>query len=129
MARGLNKVMLIGHIGQEPQLRYFPDGDAILNLSIATHEQWKNKKGETVERTEWHKIVLYRKLAEIAAQYVKKGSKLYIEGKLCTRKWKDLETKDAHTITEIDVDEFQLLDQKPETFENSKNEEENPAAD
>lgn len=115
MTRGLNKVMLIGYVGQAPTLRYFQQGDAVLNLSIATNESWKDKQGEVQERTEWHQLVLYKKLAELAAKYIKKGSRLYVEGKLHTRKWQDKETNIEHNITEIHVEEFQLLENKAET--------------
>lgn len=103
----LNKVQLIGNLGRDPEIRYMPNGDAVANFSIATSENWKDKSGVKQERTEWHNIVAYRKLAEIIGQYVKSGSSIYIEGKLQTRKWE----KDGITrySTEIIADEMQML--------------------
>jgi single-strand DNA-binding protein len=107
MARGVNKVILIGNLGNDPDTRYTPSGNAITNLSIATDESYKDKQtGQMVPRTEWHRIVMFGKLAEIAQQYLKKGSKVYIEGKLQTRKWQDQSGQDRYS-TEIVVDGFQ----------------------
>lgn len=112
MARGVNKVILIGNLGKDPEVRYFPSGDAIANTSLATSESWKDKQtGEQKERTEWHNLVFPGKLGEIAGKYLKKGSKVYVEGSLRTRKWE----KDGvtHYTTEVRVNELQMLDGKP----------------
>ncbi len=109
MSRGVNKVIIVGNLGSDPDTRYMPSGSAVTNLSIATSESWKDKQsGEKKERTEWHKIAMFGKLAEIAAEYLRKGSQVYIEGKLRTRKWQDKEGKDRWT-TEIIADEMQML--------------------
>lgn len=110
----INKVILIGFLGQDPITRYLANGSAVTNLSIATTEKWKDKKsGETKENTEWHRIVIYNRLAEVAAEYLSKGSKVYIEGKLKTKKWKDKQGIERYT-TEIHVNELQMLDNKGE---------------
>jgi len=110
--RGVNKVILIGNIGKDPEVKYFPNGDAFCNLTLATSESWNDKSsGEKKEKTEWHNVVFTRKLAEIVGQYVKKGSKLYVEGSLRTRKWQDKEGQDRYT-TEILVNDMQMLDGK-----------------
>jgi single-strand DNA-binding protein len=110
MARGVNKVILIGNLGKDPELKSFPNGDAFCNLTLATSESWTDKQsGEKKERTEWHNLVFTRKLAEIAGQYLKKGSKIYVEGSLRTRKWQDKEGHDRYT-TEIQVNDMQMLD-------------------
>jgi len=109
MARGINKVILVGNLGQDPETRYMPNGKAVTNLRIATSESWKDKQtGEQREQTEWHSIVMYDKLAEIAAEYLRKGSQVYVEGKLRTRKWQDKEGRDRYT-TEINANEMQML--------------------
>ena len=109
MARGVNKVILVGNLGKDPETRYMPSGGAVTNLTLATSESWKDKQsGEQQERTEWHKIAMFGRLAEIAAEYLRKGSQVYIEGKLRTRKWQDKEGKDRWT-TEIVADEMQML--------------------
>ena len=109
MARGINKVILVGNLGADPETRYMPSGSAVTNLSIATSEQWKDKQsGEQKERTEWHKVAMFNRLAEIAAEYLRKGSQVYIEGKLRTRKWQDRDGNDRWT-TEIIADEMQML--------------------
>jgi single-strand DNA-binding protein len=109
MARGVNKVILIGNLGQDPDTRYMPSGKAVTNIRIATSESWKDKQtGDQQERTEWHSVVMYDKLGEIAAEYLRKGSQVYIEGKLRTRKWQDKEGKDRYT-TEIIADNMQML--------------------
>lgn len=111
MARGINKVILIGNLGTDPEVRYLPNGDAVANFSLATSESWKDKQtGETQERTEWHRIVLFRRLAEIAGEYLKKGSKVYVEGRLRTRKWQDQATGQDRYMTEINGDDLQMLD-------------------
>ncbi len=113
MARGINKVILIGNLGKDPEVRYFPSGDAIANATIATTESWKDKQsGEQKEATEWHNVVFPGKLGEIAGKYLKKGSKVYVEGSLRTRKWQDKEGKDRYT-TEVRVQDMQMLDGKP----------------
>jgi single-strand DNA-binding protein len=113
MARGVNKVILVGNLGKDPETRYMPNGKAVTNFSIATSESWKDKQtGEQREQTEWHNIVMYDRLAEIAAEYLKKGSQVYIEGKLRTRKWQDKEGRDRYT-TEINANEMQMLGGRP----------------
>lgn len=104
----VNKVILIGRLGKDPETRYMTNGDAVTNFSLATSERWKDKSGEQQERTEWHNCTAYRRLAEIAGEYLKKGSQVYVEGKLSTRKWQDKEGKDRYT-TEIIVNEMQML--------------------
>ncbi|MFN3710282.1 MAG: single-stranded DNA-binding protein [Alishewanella aestuarii] len=114
MARGINKVILIGNLGQDPEVRYMPQGGAVANLSIATSESWKDKAtGEMKEQTEWHRVVIYQRLAEIAGEYLRKGSKVYIEGKLKTRKWQDQQGVERYT-TEIVANELQMLDGRGE---------------
>jgi single-strand DNA-binding protein len=109
MARGINKVILVGNLGADPETRYMPSGTAVTNLSVATSETWKDKQsGEQNERTEWHKVVMFDRLAEIAAEYLRKGSQVYIEGKLQTRKWQDRDGNDRWT-TEIRANEMQML--------------------
>ena len=111
-SRGVNKVILIGNIGKDPVVRYFPDGTAVCNVAVATSESWTDKQsGEKKEQTEWHSVVFRRKLAEIAGQYLKKGSKIYVEGKLRTRKW-EKDGVDRYT-TEVIVDDLQMLDGRP----------------
>ena len=110
MARGINKVILIGNLGRDPQTRYTQDGRAVTNFSIATSESWKDKQsGEQQERTEWHNIVCFARLGEIAGEYLRKGSKVYIEGRLQTRKWQDKEGHDRYS-TEIIANDMQMLD-------------------
>jgi single-strand DNA-binding protein len=112
MARGINKVILIGNLGQDPEVKYMPNGGAVTNVTIATSESWKDKNtGEQKENTEWHRVVFFRRLAEIAGEYLKKGSKVYIEGKLQTRKWQDQSGNDRYT-TEIVANEMQMLDSR-----------------
>ncbi len=113
MARGINKVIIIGNCGQDPETRYMPSGGAVTNISLATSESWKDKNtGEPQERTEWHKIVLFNRLAEIAGEYLKKGSKVYLEGSLRTRKWQDKETGQDRYATEIVGNQMQMLDSR-----------------
>ncbi|MFT6752747.1 MAG: single-strand DNA-binding protein [Candidatus Azotimanducaceae bacterium] len=113
MARGINKVILVGNLGNDPDTRYLPNGDAVTNISIATSESWKDKQtGENVDRTEWHRIVFFRRLAEISGEYLKKGSKVYVEGKLQTRQWEKDGQK--HYTTEIVGNEMQMLDSRGE---------------
>jgi len=112
MARGINKVILIGNLGADPEVRYTPSGAAVTNISIATSEGWKDKQtGEMQERTEWHRVVLFSRLAEIAGEYLQKGSKVYIEGRLQTRKWQDQNGQDRYT-TEIVGNDLQMLDSR-----------------
>lgn len=113
MARGINKVILIGNLGKDPEMRYTPNGVAVANLTIATSETWKDKtSGENVERTEWHRVVMFQRLAEIVGEYLHKGSKIYIEGRLQTRKWQDKTTGQDRYTTEIVADSMQMLDSK-----------------
>ncbi len=108
----VNKVILVGNLGADPEVRYMPNGDAVANIRLATTESWKDKaSGEKKEITEWHRVVFYRKLAEIVQQYVKKGSALYIEGRIRTRKWQDKDGQDRYT-TEIEATEMQMLGQR-----------------
>ena len=110
-SRGINKVILVGNVGQDPETRYLPSGGAVTNLSLATSESWKDKNsGEQQERTEWHRVTFYNRLAEIVAEYVKKGSKLYVEGRLQTRSWEQDGVK--RYATEIIANEMQMLDSR-----------------
>jgi single-strand DNA-binding protein len=104
----VNKVILIGNLGRDPETRYMPDGGAITNISIATTETWKDKNGDKQEKTEWHRIAFFGKLAEIAGEYLKKGSQVYVEGRLQTRKWQDKDGQDKYT-TEIVANAMQML--------------------
>jgi len=105
----VNKVILIGNLGRDPETRYLPSGDAVTNISIATSEKWKDKGGEQQEHTEWHRIAFFGKLAEIAGEYLKKGSPVYVEGRIRTRKWQDKESGQDKFSTEIVADRMQLL--------------------
>ncbi|HTY03331.1 MAG TPA: single-stranded DNA-binding protein [Rhodocyclaceae bacterium] len=105
----VNKVIIVGNLGADPETRYMPNGDAVCNIRVATTESWKDKQsGEKKEITEWHRVVFYRKLAEIAGQYLKKGSQVYLEGRIRTRKWTDKEGQERYT-TEIEANEMQML--------------------
>ncbi|HEY6281820.1 MAG TPA: single-stranded DNA-binding protein [Burkholderiales bacterium] len=104
----VNKVIIIGNLGRDPEVRYMPDGGAVANISVATTGTWKDKSGEKQERTEWHRVAFFGKLAEIAGEYLKKGSQVYVEGSLRTRKWQDKEGKERYT-TEIVADRMQML--------------------
>jgi single-strand DNA-binding protein len=104
----VNKVILVGRLGKDPETRYMTNGEAVTNATLATSENWKDKSGEKQEKTEWHNLVFYRRLAEIAGEYLKKGSQIYVEGKLQTRKWQTKEGQDRYT-TEIIVNEMQML--------------------
>lgn len=109
MARGVNKVILVGNLGQDPEVRYTTSGSAVTNVSVATTESWKDKTtGERVDKTEWHRIVFFGRLAEIAGEYLRKGSQVYIEGKIQTRKWQDQNNQDRYT-TEIVANDLQML--------------------
>lgn len=113
MSKGVNKVILVGNLGNDPEVRYMPNGNAVANISIATSESWKDQQtGQNKERTEWHKIVYYGKVAEIAGEYLKKGSKIYVEGSLRTRKWQDTQTGQDKYSTEIVGRELQMLDSR-----------------
>lgn len=113
MARGINKVILVGNLGNDPEVRYANNGSAIANISVATTESWKDRNtGEQQERTEWHRVVMFNRLGEIAGEYLKKGSQVYIEGKLQTRKWQDQSGQDRYT-TEIVANEMQMLGGRP----------------
>ena len=117
-SRGINKVILVGNVGQDPEVRYMPSGGAVANISIATSESWKDKQsGEQVDRTEWHKVVFFNRLGEIAGEYLKRGAKVYVEGSLRTRKWQDKDGQDRYT-TEIVGSEMQMLDRKGDDFMN-----------
>ncbi|HAT8391821.1 TPA: single-stranded DNA-binding protein [Legionella pneumophila] len=112
MARGINKVILVGNVGADPDVRYLPNGNAVTTLSVATSETWKDKTtGEKQDRTEWHRVVCFNRLGEIAGEYIRKGSKLYVEGSLRTRKWQDQQGQDRYT-TEIVASDIQILDSK-----------------
>lgn len=112
MARGINKVILVGNVGVDPDVRYLPNGNAVTTLSVATSESWKDKTtGEKQDRTEWHRVVCFNRLGEIAGEYIRKGSKLYVEGSLRTRKWQDQQGQDRYT-TEIIASDIQMLDSK-----------------
>ena len=114
MARGVNKVILIGNLGSDPEVKYLPNGNAVATLSLATSESWNDRtSGERQERTEWHRLVLWRKLAEIAEKYLKKGSKIFVEGKLQTRSWDDQSGQKRYT-TEVVVNEMEMLDGRGE---------------
>ncbi len=115
MARGVNKAIIVGILGQDPESRSFPDGGMVTNISIATSESWKDKQtGQQQERTEWHRVVFKNRLAEIAAQYLRKGSKVYVEGSLRTRKWTNQQGQEQYT-TEIYAREMQMLDSRSES--------------
>lgn len=112
-SRGINKVILIGNLGGDPELKNLPSGNAVVNFSVATSESWKDKQtGAHVEKTEWHRIVMYNRLAEVAGEYLKKGSKVYLEGRLQTRKWQS-EDGMEHYTTEIVANQMQMLDSRP----------------
>jgi len=107
----VNKVILVGHLGKDPEVRYMPNGEAVANVTLATSETWKDKTGEKQEKTEWHNIVFYKRLGEIAGQYLKKGSLIYVEGRITTEKWQDKEGKDRYT-TKIVANEMKMLGSK-----------------
>src|SRR5690554_8210158 len=116
MARGVNKVIIIGNLGQDPEIRSMPSGAAVANLRVATTDTWTDKQtGQRQERTEWHSVVLFNRLAEIAQQYLKKGSRVYLEGRLQTRKWQGQDGQDRYT-TEIVVNDMQMLDTRSGDF-------------
>lgn len=112
MARGINKVILIGNLGKDPEAKFMPNGNAVTNIAVATSESWKDKQtGQQQERTEWHRVVFFNRLAEIAGEYLKKGAKVYLEGSLRTRKWQGQDGQDRYT-TEIVASEMQMLDSR-----------------
>jgi len=111
-SRGVNKVTLVGNLGKDPEMRYMPSGGAVATLTIATSEEWKDKNtGEQRKQTEWHRVVMFNRLGEIAGEYLRKGSKVYVEGKLQTRKWQDNSGQDRYT-TEVVASEMQMLDSR-----------------
>ncbi len=119
MPRGVNKVILVGNLGGDPEVRYMPNGNAVTNITIATSESWKDKQtGQQQERTEWHRVVFFNRLAEIAGEYLRKGTKVYVEGSLRTRKWQDQSGQDRYT-TEIVGSEMQMLDSRGNTPDQS----------
>lgn len=121
MARGINKVIIIGNLGADPEVRYTPNGNAVTNLNIATTTNWRDRQsGEMQEKTEWHRIVMFNRLAEVAGEYLKKGSKIYIDGSLRTRKWQDKNGQDRYT-TEIIANEMQMLDSRSNSMGGSNN--------
>jgi single-strand DNA-binding protein len=122
----VNKVILVGNLGRDPEVRFMPNGEAVCNFSIATTDTWKDKSGAKQERTEWHAIVMYRKLAEIAGEYLKKGSTVYVEGRLQTRKWQTKEGQDRYT-TEIISDQMQMLGGRPQGSDNQPQQPDNNA--
>ena len=123
----VNKVILVGNLGADPETRYMPNGDAVCNIRVATTESWKDKQsGDKKEITEWHRVVFYRKLAEIAGQYLKKGSQVYLEGRIRTRKWTDKEGQERYT-TEIEANEMQMLGGKREGEQSAPRSESAPA--
>ena len=111
-SKGVNKVIIVGNLGKDPEVRYMPNGNAVANFTVATSESWKDQQGQQQERTEWHNIVMYRRLAEVAGEYLKKGSKVYLEGKLQTSKWQDQQTGQDRYKTEINASEMQMLDSR-----------------
>ncbi len=114
MSRGINKAVIVGTLGRDPEIRYATNGNAVVNISVATNESWKDREtGEAQERTEWHRIVIFGKLGEIASQYLKKGSQAYFEGKIKTSKWQDQSGNDRYS-TEIVANEMQMLGRRPE---------------
>lgn len=126
---GINKVIIVGHLGNDPEMRSMPNGEAVANISVATSEAWTDKNtGERREVTEWHRIVFYRKLAEICGQYLKKGAQVYIEGRLRTRKWKDQNGQDRYT-TEIQGDVMQMLGTRPQSADGANNPQPMPQQD
>ena len=126
---GIKKVIIVGHLGNDPEMRSMPNGEAVANISVATSEAWTDKNtGERREVTEWHRIVFYRKLAEICGQYLKKGAQVYIEGRLRTRKWQDQNGQDRYT-TEIQGDVMQMLGTRPQSADGANNSQPMPQQD
>ncbi len=125
---GINKVIIVGHLGNDPEMRSMPNGEAVANISVATSEAWTDRLAERREVTEWHRIVFYRKLAEICGQYLKKGAQVYIEGRLRTRKWQDQNGQDRYT-TEIQGDVMQMLGTRPQSADGANNSQPMPQQD
>jgi single-strand DNA-binding protein len=123
----VNKVILIGNLGKDPETRYMPNGEAVTNITVATSETWKDKNGEKQEKTEWHRVTFYRKLAEIAGEYLKKGRPVYLEGRLETRKWVDKTGAERYT-TEIIASDMKMLGSKQEDTEPAPHRASNPGA-
>jgi len=127
MARGINKAIIVGTLGNDPDVKHTASGSTVCNISVATNESWKDKTtGETVERTEWHRVVIFGKLADIAAQYLKKGSQAYFEGKIQTRKWQDQSGADRYT-TEIVANDMQMLGGKHDSGQGQQSQQSKPA--
>ena len=127
MARGINKVILVGNLGQDPETRYTANNSAVTNIAVATSDTWTDKQtGQKQDRTEWHRVVFFNKLAEIAGNYLRKGSKVYIEGALRTRKWQDQQGQDRY-ITEIVANEMQMLDSRNDSAPPAAPPQQNPA--
>ena len=121
MKKGVNKVIILGNLGSDPEIKQLPSGDCVVNFSVATSESWKDKQtGELKEVTEWHRVVAFKRLAEIAGEYLKKGSKIYLEGSLKTRKWQDQQTGQDRYATEIVMHEMQMLDSKADSNQQSR---------
>lgn len=124
----VNRVILVGNLGKDPESRFMPNGDAVCNITVATSEQWKDKNsGEQKEATEWHRVIFFRRLAEVAGQYLKKGSQVYIEGKLKTRKWQDKDGQDRYT-TEIHADEMKMLGKREGGQQEERQQQEKPSS-
>ena len=122
----VNKVILIGNLGKDPEVRYMPNGEAVANFSLATTESWKDKSGQKQEKTEWHNLVLYRQLAEIAGKYLTKGSSIYIEGKLQTRKWQDKTSGQDRYTTEVVCSALTMLGSKPKSDADAEDNKQTP---
>jgi len=114
MARGINKVIIVGNLGNDPEVRFTPGGACVTHISVATTDKWKDKNGVMCEKTEWHRVVFFNRLAEVAGEYLKKGSQVYLEGKLRTNKWQDQNGQDRYT-TEIVASEMQMLGTRPQS--------------
>lgn len=126
--RGVNKAIIIGTVGRDPETKYLPSGDAVTNISVATSEKWKDKQGQMQEQTEWHRIVFYGKLAETAGKYLAKGSRVFVEGSIHTRKWQDKQTGQDKYSTEIKGASMQMLDGKQEGGQKQHQEAQAPQA-
>lgn len=124
----VNKVIIVGNLGQDPEARFTPQGTAVTNLSIATNESWKNQEGQIQDRTEWHRVVLYGKMAETASEYMKKGSMVYVEGRLRTKEWED-QNQNKRKTTEIMCDNFTMLGRRADNQPNQNNRLERTAED
>ena len=120
----VNKVIIVGNLGQDPEARFTPQGTAVTNLSVATNESWKNQNGDLQDRTEWHRVVIYGKMAETASQYMKKGQMVYVEGRLQTNEWED-QNKNKRKTTEIRCDNFTMLGRRSDTTQNNPSQNQN----